>query len=173
MGNARIVGVILIVVGIVIGLVSLVFLGSGVASGDLTSSGAILGGGLAFLVLVAPLVGFGIVLVVQGAKDATRSQQAQKQRELLDIVQSRGQVAVTDLALEMQVSQDEIRTMVHKLVGLQVFNGYINWDKGLLYSSDAAELRELSTCKNCNGEISLSGKGVLTCIFCGTEYFLS
>ncbi|MFC1959641.1 hypothetical protein ACFLYO_02915 [Chloroflexota bacterium] len=173
MGNGRVVGVILLVVGIVIGVVVLAFLGSGVASGELTTEGAILGVGLAFLVLVAPLVGFGIVLMVQGSKDASRHQQAQQQRELLDIVQSRGQVEVRDLALEMQANPDEIRAMVHKLVGLQVFTGYINWDKGLLYSSQAAELRDLSACKNCNGEISLSGKGVLTCRFCGTEYFLS
>jgi hypothetical protein len=88
-------------------------------------------------------------------------------------VRSRGQVAVADLALETQMSQDAVRALVHELVGLQVFSGYVNWDKGVLYSAEARHLRELKQCENCGGEIVLSGKGVVTCRFCGTEYFLS
>jgi tRNA(Ile2) C34 agmatinyltransferase TiaS len=63
--------------------------------------------------------------------------------------------------------------MIYELVGLQVFSGYINWDQGILYSSDASKLRELTQCKNCGGEIQLVGKGVVKCKFCGTEYFLT
>jgi len=63
--------------------------------------------------------------------------------------------------------------MVHQLVGLQVFSGYVNWDKGVIYSADAGNLRDLENCKNCGGEIKLVGKGVVTCKFCGTEYFLT
>ena len=97
----------------------------------------------------------------------------QKQRQLLDIVKSRGQVPVSDLALEMKTSVDSVKNMVHQLVGLQVFSGYINWDKGVLYSSDASNLRGLEKCKNCGGDIKLAGKGVVVCPFCGTEYFLT
>jgi tRNA(Ile2) C34 agmatinyltransferase TiaS len=73
----------------------------------------------------------------------------------------------------MQIGQDEIKSLVHKLVGLQVFSGYINWDKGVLYSDEAQQLRELDKCRNCGGEIQLAGKGVMTCKYCGTEYFVS
>ncbi len=173
MRDGRVVGVVLIVAGLLIGVIAAAFLLSGVSSGGLTTSGALLGIGIAFVVLVAPLVGFGVMMLSQGAAEGRRQVQAERQRRLLDIVSSRGQVAVNDIALEMQISQEEIRALVHKLVGLQVFSGYINWDKGILYSDAAQQLRELDKCRNCGGEIQLVGKGVLTCKYCGTEYFIS
>jgi len=97
----------------------------------------------------------------------------QQQRQLLDIVKSRGQVTVSDMAVEMTVPADVVKDLVYQLVGLQVFSGYINWNEGVLYSSDASKLRELSKCKNCGGDIVLAGKGVVVCKFCGTEYFLT
>jgi len=77
------------------------------------------------------------------------------------------------VALEMQLPRDQIKEMVYALVGLGVFNGYINWDKGVLYSQQASQLRDLKACPNCGGEIKLAGKGVASCRFCGTEFFLS
>ena len=41
-----------------------------------------------------------------------------------------------------------------------LYSGYINWDKGVLYSSEASKLRDLKQCPNCGGEIVLTGKGV-------------
>lgn len=171
-GTGRLVGIILIVVGVLVGLLAAAFLFSGVSSGGLTVPGAILGFFVAFLILVAPLVGFGIFMVIQGGEEARRKAHAARQRRLLDIVRSRGQVDIPDVALEMQLGADDIRDMVHQLVGLQVFSGYVNWDKGVLYSAEASHLRELKKCENCGGEIELSGRGVITCRFCGTEYFL-
>ncbi len=173
MGNGRVVGIILVVVGLTVGLIAAAFLLSGVRSEQLTQSGAILGFGITLLVLVAPLVGFGIVMFIQGRRDAGRYARADQQRRLLDMVRTRGEAAVSDLALDMQISQDDVRALVQELVGLQVFSGYVNWDKGTLYSAEASRLRELDKCENCGGEIELSGKGVVTCRFCGTEYFLS
>jgi hypothetical protein len=143
-----------------------------VSSGQLTGGGAVLGAGLAFIP-VALLLGAGVYLFVQGGREAERESTMQKQRRLLDILRSRGQVTVSDMALEMDVSADTVRDMVHQLVGLQVFSGYANWQEGMLYSAEASQLRELDRCKNCGGEIELVGKGIATCRFCGTEYFLS
>jgi tRNA(Ile2) C34 agmatinyltransferase TiaS len=53
-----------------------------------------------------------------------------------------------------------------------VFSGYVNWDEGTLYSEQASELRNMTQCKNCGGNLTLAGKGVIKCPFCGTEYFL-
>ena len=86
---------------------------------------------------------------------------------------SRGEISLSDLALELGTKADDLRDMIDSLVGLQVFSGYINWEKGVLYSTDASQLRGLEKCKNCGGEIKLVGKGIITCKFCGTEYFLS
>ena len=166
----RLAGIILIVVGVVIGLVAAAYL---FTNQDLTGPARILGLGLALLVIVAPLVGGGIYLTVQGAGEAKQQVDANQQRKLLNIIQSRGEVKIDDAALEMQLPKDKLRDMLYSLVGLGLYSGYINWDKGVLYSSDASKLRDLKQCPNCGGEIELSGKGVARCRFCGTEFFLS
>src|ERR1043165_4413850 len=154
MNSGRLVGVILIVVGFGIAVIAGLWLATSVSSGQNDAGGAFIGAGLAFIP-VALLVGFGIYLYVRGGKEAEAESEMQKQRQLLDIVKSRGQVAVSDLALEMKTNVDTVKSMVHQLVGLQVFSGYINWDKGILYSTDASNLRGLDKCKNCGGEIQL------------------
>jgi hypothetical protein len=164
----RTAGIIMIVVGAVLGLVAAAWLFS---NPDLTAPARILGLGLALLVLVVPLGG--IYLTVQGASDAKIQAEAVQQRKLLNMVQSRGQLPIDEAALELQLPRDTIRDMINSLVGLGVFSGYINWDKGVLYSQEASKLRELTKCPNCGGEITLSGKGVARCRFCGTEFFLS
>mgnify|MGYP005845702677 FL=1 len=172
MNTGRLVGIILIVVGFGIAVIAGLWLAVQVAAQQLSGGGAVVGAGIAFIP-VALLVGFGIFMFVQGGKQATEESSMRQQRQLLDIVKSRGQVSVADLALEMKISADIVRNLVHQLVGLQVFSGYVNWNDGILYSSDAGKLREIDKCKNCGGEIQLVGKGVVTCKFCGTEYFLS
>jgi hypothetical protein len=170
--TGRLIGIILIVIGFGIAMIAGVWLAFGVSNDQMEIGGALVGAFVAFIP-VAVLVGFGIYMFVQGGKEAEVESTMRKQRELLDIVKSRGQVGVSDLALEMNTNVDSVKAMVHELVGLQVFSGYVNWDEGTLYSSEASKLRELTKCKNCGGEIQLVGKGVVVCRFCGTEYFLT
>jgi len=172
MNTGRLVGIILVVVGFGVAVIAGLWLALQVSNEQITPGGAIVGAGIAFIP-VALLAGFGIYMYVQGGKEAVEESAMQKQRRLLDIVKSRGEVSVSDLAVEMGATVDAIRDMVHQLVGLQVFSGYVNWDKGVLYSTDASLLRALEKCKNCGGEIKLVGKGVVTCKYCGTEYFLT
>ena len=166
----RLAGIVLIVVGIAVGAIAAAWLFS---NEDLTSPARILGLGLALIVLVAPMVGAGIDLAAFGGQQAKQNVEASQQRLLLNIVQTRGQVKIDEVVVEMQVPRERVRDLIYSLVGLGVFSGYINWDKGVLYSSDASKLRELTKCPNCGGEIELSGKGVARCRFCGTEFFLS
>ncbi|MCC7446948.1 MAG: hypothetical protein IT324_05990 [Anaerolineae bacterium] len=170
MNQNRLIGIILIVVGIVIGFVAAVWL---FTNEGLTGPGRILGLGIALLVLVAPLVGGGIYLASMGGKESRQQIDAAQQRKLLNIVQTRGEVKLDDMVLEMQLPRDRIKDMIYSLVGLGVFSGYINWNEGVLYSSEASKLRDLKQCPNCGGEITLTGKGVARCRFCGTEFFLS
>ncbi len=172
MNTGRLTGVILVVVGFGITIIAGLWLASQVADEQLESGGALIGAGLAFIP-IALLVGSGIYLYVKSGQAAEKESVMQQQRKLLDIVRSRGQVKIHDVALEMGMSVDTIRDMVHDLVGLQVFSGYVNWDDGTLYSADANKLRDLEQCKHCGGEIDLAGRGVAVCKFCGTEYFLT
>jgi hypothetical protein len=171
MNRGRLVGIIAAVVGIGIAVIAGLWIASQVATG-LTSGGALLGAGIVFIP-VALLIGFGLYMYVQGGEEAEEQSEMEMQRQLLDIVKSRGEVSVTDIALEMSASVDQVQSLVHQLVGLQVFSGYVNWEEGTLFSAQASELRQLDKCRNCGGEIELVGKGVVQCRFCGTEYFLS
>lgn len=170
MNTNRLIGIMLVVLGVILGIVA----GAWLFTNDgLTGPGRILGLGVVLVVLVAPLIGGGIYLSVYGGREEKRQAEASQQRKLLNIVQSRGQVEISAVAVEMQIPREQVREMIYSLVGLGVFSGYINWDKGTLYSSEASHLRELKQCPNCGGEIELSGKGVARCRFCGTEFFLS
>ena len=170
MNSNRLIGIILVVVGIAIGVLAAAFLYTNEA---LQSTARILGLGIALLVLVAPLIGAGLYLLNLGGQESQQQVTAQQQRKLLDIVQTRGSVPLSDLVIEMQVPQDRVKAMLYNLVGLGVFSGYVNWEKGVLYSSEASKLRDLKQCPNCGGEIELKGKGIAKCRFCGTEFFLS
>jgi len=81
-------------------------------------------------------------------------------------------VQISDVALELDTSRDQVKTWVYDLVHKGLFAGYINWDDGTLYSRDAAQLRG-DKCPSCGGELELAGKGVVQCPFCGAEIFLT
>jgi hypothetical protein len=176
MNSGRLIGIIMIVVGFGIAIIGGGFLATqvsrGVENGGMSAGGAIVGAGV-FFIPIALLVGGGIFMYVKGGQEAEEESLMAKQRQLLDIVKSRGQVGVHEVALEMKVPVDSVKNMVHQLVGLQVFSGFINWDDGTLYSSDASKLRDLKECQKCGAPITLAGKGVFVCKFCGTEYFLA
>jgi len=172
MNSGRLIGIVSSVIGFGIAAIAGLWLAVQVRSGDLSAGGMLLGALLVFLP-VALLIGFGIFMYIKGSQEAGRETSMQKQRQLVDIVKSRGQIKVHDLAIELGSSVDEVKNLIHQLVGLQVFSGYINWDKGILYSSEASQLRDLHECKNCGAQIELAGKGVVACQYCGTEYFLT
>ena len=168
----RILGIILIAGGIIVGIIVTALMMVYRGEGSLTSGAAMLGWVLGMAVLVLPQLGIGAFLLWKGGQEAAVAEKADQERELLSIVKSRGQVDISDVAIEMQVSKDEVHDMIHDLVGMGLFSGYINWDEGILYSSQASQLRELTNCNHCGGQLELAGKGVIRCPYCGTEYFL-
>lgn len=172
MNQGRLTGLILMIIGMALAVIAGLFLAVRTGEDGATMLGTILGAGLASMIIL-PLVGFGYFLWVKGGQEAEQDSVMEKQRQLLDIVKSRGQVRVNELAMEMSVPVDNVKNMVHQLVGLQVFSGYVNWDDGILFSSDASKLRDLQQCEKCGGNIKLVGKGVVQCPYCSTEYFLA
>jgi hypothetical protein len=172
MDRGRVIGISLVVIGMGIAVIAGLFLAIQVDNESLSAGGAVLGAFFVFIP-VALLVGFGLLMFIKAGQEAQEEAVMRNQRRLLDIVRSRGQVGVHEVALEMNVSVDSVKEMIHQLVGLQVFSGYVNWNDGVLYSSDASQLRDLDRCKRCGGDIQLVGKGVVLCPYCGTEYFLT
>lgn len=169
MNLTRLWGLILMVAGLIVTGIAAAWL---LTNQDLEPAARILGLGIVLLVLAGPLMAGGVYVAFAGGQQARQAADAAQQRALLNIVQSRGQVSVQDLALELQLPRDQIRDMIDHLVGLGLFTGYINWDKGLIYSEVASKLQDRTQCPNCGGAISLKGQDLAVCQFCGTEFFL-
>ncbi len=166
------IGYILIGAGTVVGLI-VIWLGRVyLREGSLTAGAATLGIAIALIVLVLPQIGFGIYMLKMGAVEETAVAEINQQRQLLSVIKSHGKIHLDDLTIEMQASKKEIKNMIHHLVGMGLFSGYINWEEAVLYSKEAGQLRDMSQCAHCNGQLQLVGKGTSQCPFCGTEYFL-
>jgi len=169
--NSRLIGIILIVAG------GLVFFGGSavVIFSVLGSEGGTVGGvvlGIVISLFVAiPLEAGGRLLLVHSRSEGVRQVDATRQRKILDMVKTQGQVDVSDLVFELNSTTDQVRDDIYKLVGMGLFTGYVNWSKGTLYSKEASQLTG-QTCPNCGGEQSFGGKGVITCKYCGTDVFL-
>ena len=166
-------GIVLIIGGLVVGGIIVALMTVYRNEGSLTSGAATLGIVLGLLVLSLPQLAFGAFLMLRGRAAAAVAATAGTQPQLLGMVKARGQVNMSDLALELQRPGDDVQRMLYELVNMGLYSGYINWAEGTLYSSQASELRELDRCKNCSGQLELAGKGVIRCPYCGTEYFLS
>lgn len=172
MSSGRLMGFLLIAGGLALGLIGVLWLATNVMGGRMQVTGAVLGGG-ALAIVVLPLIGAGIFLLVRSGREAADDAKRMELRRILDAVKSRGQMPISDLVVELGSTQKQVQQEIHTLVGMGLFTGFINWDEGVLYSQDASALRELDKCKNCGGELKLVGKGVVTCPYCGTEYFLN
>ena len=96
----------------------------------------------------------------------------ERQNRLAAIVLARGQLRLDDLDRELSAPQDLVQTWIYELVKRGEFTGYVNWDERMLYSAEAQHLTEAGRCPNCNGELSLAGKGVIRCRYCSSEIFL-
>jgi DNA-directed RNA polymerase subunit RPC12/RpoP len=169
-GQGKTVGVILALAGLAIGLLYVIW-GMLNLGRNLQITGFVFGLAVVFIVLVAPLVGAGLYLFVKGGAEVKEYAEIAKERKLLGIVQTQGQVRVADVALEMQLSRDQVKSYVYDLVNKGLFTGYINWDDGTLYSKTAKEM-QTGKCPNCGGELQIAGKGVIKCPYCGSEIFV-
>lgn len=171
MKSGRVMGFLLAGSGAAVFVVGLAVLILFKAAADLSIAG--LGVGVILLTIVSlPLSGAGIFLIVKAGQEGKEEEIIAKQRKILDMVAARGEVRISDLVLELKTTREQVQNWVYNLVGMGVFSGYINWNDGVLYSAQAAQLRDLHECKRCGGQVTLAGKGVSKCQHCGTEYFL-
>jgi len=168
----RTVGVVMIVLSVGLCVLGGSFLGVGVGEGSLELAGAILGLGLLIVFVVGPLAAGGVLVLARVRDEQAEQVQADRLRKIVDMVTTRGQMRLSDVVIELGADLPSVQSMIYKLVGMQVFSGYVNWDEGVLYSVQASLLVDTTQCKHCGGNLSLVGKGVVKCPYCETEYFL-
>ncbi|HEU5423384.1 MAG TPA: hypothetical protein VFU72_07590, partial [Nitrolancea sp.] len=101
LGSSRVVGVLLTAAGVVLGLGIFAWLivSSREAAGG-KSGGAVLGGVLALACIILPLLAGGILLMLRGQAEVKDYGEVQKERAVLNMVETRGQVKISDIALE-------------------------------------------------------------------------
>lgn len=170
--SGKTLGLVLIGIGLAIGIAVATWAAAAFADGSTNRSGAVFGIALAIIFIVAPLVGGGVYILSKGRAEEKDLARVREQRALLDIVKTRGQVQISDLVLELKSSTTDVQKMLTDLVGRGLFSGYVDWNKGMLYSVEASQLTGRTTCPNCGGQLELAGKGLIKCPYCGAEIFL-
>ncbi|MCJ7668795.1 MAG: hypothetical protein MUP04_11075 [Anaerolineae bacterium] len=169
-GQGKVVGIILAFVGLALGAAWAVWLAITIAACDLQPGGAACGVGF-LLVIVLPFLAAGGYLLIRGREEAREFAEVEKEKRVLNMVQTQGRTRVSDVALELNVSRDQVKGYIYDLVGKGLFTGYIDWKEGVLYAKEAAEM-ETNKCPNCGATREFVGKGIVKCEYCGAELFL-
>jgi DNA-directed RNA polymerase subunit RPC12/RpoP len=167
-GSGKVVGIILIVLGLILLVVGGVWL----FSEDITAGGRVLGLLLGLLVL-APIIGVGVYLLRQGTVEQTQFATVQQEKKLLNMILTQGQVTVPEMVAELNEPKDTVEDMIRSVVGKQLFSGAIDWKRGILYSVESQKLVGEQKCPNCGGDLRFAGKGLIVCPYCGSEVFLT
>lgn len=172
MGLGRVSGFVLLGIAAVGWLLVVTFLVVQKMAREVTLPGMFLGIVLATLCFAAPLAAAGIFLLVKGRTEEAQMARARLERDLLNMVLTQGKVTFSEAAITLNVSREEVESLVRSLVGKNLFSGAVHWDKGVLYSQEVMTLYQERRCPNCGGEFEPAGKGLLVCPWCGAEIFL-
>src|SRR2546421_4920714 len=176
-GSGRIIGLALIVLGIIIVVVTAIWVygASNASNGvQLNTGGAALTIGCALLIGAIVAI-FGVWFLMQGRSETTQFAQVEKEKRILNIIATQGTVQLPNLSLEMNMPMDQVKAAIYDLVGKGLFTGYVDWKAGKLVSADAAVINDAvltGKCPNCGAPQVVGGKGVIRCEYCGAEFFL-
>jgi hypothetical protein len=163
----RMIGIALLVFGL--GIAAWLITGLVEATNQKNSiSGYVLG----LAIFCMPFVAVALYLLLSSRGEIKEESKADKERAILGAVMTRGRVSVADLAIEGNLTREQVRDYIYDIIGKDLFRGYVNWEKGELVSAEASQIKA-DTCPNCGGKVELAGKGLVRCPFCGTETYLS
>lgn len=176
-GSGRLIGLLLLALAIAIIAVAGIWLSFTLGppgEGRVQGGGAVLTMGCA-VVLALLVGGFGAWFLMQGRTEVAQFADVEKEKRILNIVQTQGTVNLASLAIEMNIPLDQVKKAVYDLVGKGLFTGYVDWKAGKLVSSDAAVIEgavATGKCPNCGAPQVVAGKGVIRCEYCGADFFL-
>ena len=169
--TGKMTGLILIVVGVVVFVVALLFLGSGYAGGQVGLPGMVLGVALFGVLPLLLFGGVGAFLFNRGRAEEQELAEVRKKERLLGLIQAQGKVALGSIMIETKMTRDEVKNAIYDLVNQGLFAGYIDWNAQTFYSEDAGRVGS-NKCPNCGGVRELVGKGIVKCPYCGVELFV-
>lgn len=86
---------------------------------------------------------------------------------IAEAVRTRGMVQLKNLASEWQMPESSIRLHLERLVGMQLLEGRVDWDKGIVYAPYA---QPGQSCPRCGGEVKSVGKDLARCLHCGSAF---
>jgi DNA-directed RNA polymerase subunit RPC12/RpoP len=166
-GQGKPIGAVMVIAGVAIVAAALIW-----GFANQLSAGAlalVAGCGTLFGIIIA---GAGVYMFLSGQSETKQFATVEQEKRVLNTVMTRGQVMIPELAIDMGISVDQVKSYVYDLVGKGLFTGYVDWKAGKLISQEASKLQGRTTCPNCGGQLELGGKGVIKCPYCGAEIFL-
>lgn len=167
--NRRVLGTSLIFIGFVIAFLA----GLSLATANLTAGTLLLGIAVGLVVLV-PVVGFGIYLRAQQqhieAAHAPVSTMFQ-QRLMMDALREQRQTTFGTLGHGLEITPQAVAELIRSLIGLRVFSGYVHWQQEIVGLLDADQQAALTACLICGERISLYRDTVMVCSRCAAEYY--
>lgn len=167
-GGGKIAGLIMMIVSAVLFVAYLFW-----SQGAVEDPGGYRLGILLAAIILAPIFGIGAYIFRKGSSEQTQFAEVQKEKKLLNMVLTQGQVNIGELVGELEMPRDAVEDMIRSVVGKQLFSGAIDWKKGILYSVESQQLTEGRKCPNCGSELTFAGKGLIVCPYCGSEVFLT
>lgn len=93
-------------------------------------------------------------------------------RALPGLVAARARIGLDELGRELNAPPALLRAWIYRAVGAGELQGYMDWNKGVVYSREAHVLKSARRCPGCAGKLELVGRGVVQCPYCDTEIFL-
>jgi len=170
-GSGRIIGLVLIGLGVIVAVLGVLYWTS---NQQTDSSAKTLGIGIC-VVPAAILAAAGIWFTMQGRSETAQFAEVEKEKRVLNIIATQGTVQLSGVALETNMTMDQVKAAIYDLVGKGLFTGYVDWKAGKLVSADAAVINQAvitGKCPNCGAPQVVGGKGVIRCDYCGAEFFI-
>ncbi len=167
-GGGKIAGLVLMIVSAIFFVAFLFW-----SQGAIEDSGGFRLGIMLATIILAPIFGIGVYIFRKGTSEQSQFAEVQKEKKLLNMVLTQGQVNIGELVGELEMPRDAVEDMIRSVVGKQLFSGAIDWKKGVLYSVESQQLTEGRKCPNCGSDLTFAGKGLISCQYCGSEVFLT
>jgi hypothetical protein len=162
---------VLIAVGVIVAILGVIYWGGNAQ----TDSSAKTLGMAVCIVPAAIIAGFGVWFLMQGRSETAQFAEVEKEKRVLNIIATQGTVQLSGVALETNMTMDQVKAAIYDLVGKGLFTGYVDWKAGKLVSADAAVINQAvitGKCPNCGAPQVVGGKGVIRCDYCGAEFFI-